>query len=197
MNRHDHQIIPLEWSDKQTSAPNHTLRMIRQTDISTKSYPLEWSDGHQQQISALESSYEQTPALNHKNHQTNRHHHLNYMIAETRTSLSKFSLSQKNSKFDLILRIWTRSNVCHHTTHMFYLAPGLHYEIYIPKIPGLPYFLMLPVDDTAMWTAAVLILGGASVNKPQSVRHLFHPQYKNDMSLYQTTSNRHFTSYQA
>ena len=100
----------------------------------------------------------------------------------------------KNSKFDLILCIWTWSKVCHHTPHMFCFAPGLHYEIYIPKIPGLPNFLMLPVDDTTVWTAAVLILRRASVNKQQSVRHLFHPQYKNDMSLYLTTSNRHFTS---
>jgi hypothetical protein len=76
-----------------------------------------------------------------------------------------------------------------YTTHV-----RLHYEIYIPKIPGLPNFLMLPVDDTTMWTAAVLIFGWASVNKQQSVCHLFHPQYKNYMSMYQTTSNRHFTT---
>jgi hypothetical protein len=51
----------------------------------------------------------------------------------------------------------------------FCTAPGLHYEIYIPKIPGLPKFLILPVDDTTMWSAAVLILRRASVNKQQSV----------------------------
>jgi len=52
---------------------------------------------------------------------------------------------------------------------MFGSAPGLHYEIYIPKIPGLPKFLMLPVDDTTLYTAAILILRRASVNKQQSV----------------------------
>ena len=69
MNRHQHQIIPLEWSGQQTPAPTHTIRMNGRTDTSTKSYTL--------------------------NHQVNRHHHLNYMVAEPRTSHSKFSLSWK------------------------------------------------------------------------------------------------------
>jgi hypothetical protein len=52
---------------------------------------------------------------------------------------------------------------------MFCSTPGLDYEIYIPKIPSLPKFFMLSVDDTTVWIAAVLVLRRASVNKHQSI----------------------------
>jgi hypothetical protein len=91
----------------------------------------------------------------------------------------------------VILCIWTEV-MCAIIHHTFCSAPGLHFKIYIPKIPGLPKFGMLSVDDTTVWIAAVLILRRASVNIQQSVWHLFHPQYKNYMSLYQTTSKRFY-----